>query len=205
MIKLLLKNKRIIFITGDKKEEVAKAIYFVLKKNFKTSLIDGLPKRSFFFSALKNEMVIIRDDGEGSVQEIKNFLNDLNCFFVITETEKKTRIKKIVQSFVENFVFILDFSIAKKIEKKKKKEVLTFGIDKKSANFYITDIHQKEKEINFKINYSGNTIPFWIQGKLSKKEIYAILPSLCVAKLFKLNLADISSRIKEEFIFFTEK
>ncbi len=205
MIKRLFKNKRIIFIVGDRKEEVVSSIYFVLKKSFKTTVINSFSKGSLFISALRNEVIIIKDNEKIDVQEIKNLLNDLDCSFVITQAEKKARIKKIVQTFVENFVFILDFSIAKKIEKKKKREILTFGINKKSAHFYITDIYQKEKETNFKVNYGGNTIPFWIQGKLNKKEIYAILPSLCIAKLFKLNFADISHRIKEEFISFTGK
>lgn len=201
MIKGLLKRKKIIFVVGEAKEETGDFIHFVLSNSFKVFLFKKLPTISDIFSILKSDIIVIKDDETQSVEEVRSFLKGISCYFVITEMKKKARVKKIIQGFLEEFIFVLDFSIAKKL--KKKKEFLTFGINKKSADFYITDIHQKEEEINFKVNYGGNTIPFWIKEKMKKKEIYSILPALCIVKLFKINLADVSYRIKEEF--FTER
>jgi hypothetical protein len=201
MVKGLLKKKKIIFIVGDAKEETGNLIHFVLKNSFNVFLINRIPKIFNIFSVLKSNVIIIKDNEKQTTEEVKSFLNGISCYFVITELKKKARVKKIIPGFPEDFVFVLDFSIAKKL--KRKKEFLTFGINKKSADFYITDIHQREEEINFKVNYGGNTIPFWIKEKMKKKEIYSILPALCIVKLFKLNLADVSHRIREEF--FTEK
>jgi len=200
MIKELLKKKKIIFVTGDAKKEAGSFIYFVLKDSFKVFLINRIPTFFDIFSILKCDVIIIEDNEKESVERIRSFLGDFSCYFVITEVKKKGRVKKIIHGF-EDFIFVLDFSIAKKL--KRNKEGLTFGINKKSADFYITDIHQREDEINFKVNYGGNTIPFWIKEITKKKEIYGILPALCIVKLFKVNLADVSYKIKEEF--FTEK
>jgi hypothetical protein len=201
MIKGLLKKKKIIFVTGEVKEEAGSFIRFVLKDSFKVFLINGTPTYFDFFSILKSDVIIIKDNEKESVEKVRSFLGDFSCYFVVTEMKKKGRVKKIIRGFLEDLIFVLDFSIAKKL--KINKEVLTFGINKKSADFYITDIHQKENEINFKVNYGGNSIPFWIKEKTKKKEIYGILPALCIVKLLKINIAEVSHKIKEEF--FTEK
>ncbi len=201
MIKELLKKKKIIFVTGDAKKEAGSFIRFVLKDSFNVFLTNRTPSFFDIFSILKSDVIIIEDNEKESVEKIRSFLDGFPCYFVITEVKKKGRAKKIIRGFLEDFILVLDLSIAKKL--KRNKEVLTFGINKKSADFYITDIHQKEDEINFKVNYGGNTIPFWIKEKTKKKEIYGILPALCIVKLFKINLADVSHKIKEEF--FTEK
>jgi hypothetical protein len=201
MIKQILKKKKIVFITGDAKKEAGDFICFVLKKGFKVKSISKMPTAFDLFSLIGKDVIVIKDNEKESAEKVKAFLSGLSCFFVITHLKKKARIKKLLKGSLHNFFFVLDFSIAKKI--KKKKDFLNFGINKKSADFYITDIHQKENETNFKVNYQSNTIPFWIKEKLKQKEIYAILPALCIAKLFKINLADVSYRIKEEF--FTQK
>jgi hypothetical protein len=88
--------------------------------------------------------------------------------------------------------------MSKKLEKRKTKETLTFGIDRKRANIYITDISVREGNTNFKVNSKLNIVPFWVKKELKKREIYSILPGLCVAKIMDLNLAEISYRVKEE-------
>ncbi len=206
MIKTILKRKKVIFIAGDRKKETAYFARFVLKDRFSIFFADRLPGVLDIFSVLASNIVIIEDNEKEEPLKIKEFLSSsFSCVFVITETEKKARIKKILQGSLENLVLVLDFSIAKKLKRRKKKGVLTFGVGRKRAAFYITDIHQKEEETNFKVNYGANAIPFWVKEKLRNKEIYAVLPALCLAKLFKLNLAEVSHRIREELPTFTKK
>ncbi len=206
MLKQLAKNKKVIFIIGDRKEEAAYFALQILKKKFSVFYKDGLPRTFDIFSMATKEIILLKDSKEDGHLKIKKFLEDLpDCTIVITETRKKAKIRKILQGSLEKLTLILDFSIAKKIRKKRKKEVLTFGVNRKRADFYITDVYQKERETNFKVNYEGNTIPFWIQENLKNKEIYGVLPALSLAKLFKLNLADVSYKIKEELLSFTQK
>ncbi len=199
MIGTILKRKKVIFIAGDRNKETAYFANFVLKDNFTIFSSDKIPSIFDFFSILKSDIVIIEDNNSEDHLKVKRFLElSQYCVFVITETKEKARIKKILQGSLEKLIFVLDFSVAKKLKKRKKKDVLTFGIDRKRAAFYITDIRQREKETNFKVNYGANTIPFWVKEKLKNKEIYAVLPALCLAKIFKLNLANVSHRIREE-------
>ncbi len=200
MIKAILKRKRVIFITGDRRKEAKTFLKFVLQESFTVFAKKGIPEMRDFFSLLKNEIIIIEDSEADLIENTQNFLRSLSRgFIVVTEIEKKTRIKKILSSSLEESVLVLDFSISKKLNKRKKREILTFGVNKKNADFYVTDIVQKEEGINFKINYGGNTIPFWVHEKLKNKEIYSLLPAICIAKFFKLNLADVSLRIRENF------
>ncbi len=205
MIKGLLKNKKVIFILGDKKEEVKTFTKFILDDSFSLFVKSGLPDYKDIFSLLRSEVVIISDSEKCEPEKVKLFLSGLgNGVAIITETEKKARIRKIAKGSLDNLVLIIDFSISKKLRKKKK--VFTFGINKKNADFSISDVVRKEEGINFKINYSGNTIPFWVNKDLKSREIKSLLPAICLAKIFKLNLADTSYRIREKLdVRFTEK
>jgi hypothetical protein len=104
----------------------------------------------------------------------------------------------MLSGFKKEWSIVSDFSMSKKLEKRKTKETLTFGIDRKRANIYITDISVREGNTNFKVNSKLNIVPFWVKKELKKREIYSILPGLCVAKIMDLNLAEISYRVKEE-------
>ncbi len=201
MIRFLLKNKKLIFITGDRKSEVAYFIDFVFSRDFPVLYLNKTPNIYNIFSIIRSKIIILEDGKEENEKNIKDFLKKISSpVIIITETEKKARIKKIISSdVIKKSNLIIDFSVAKKLTRKKN---ITFGIDRKGADFYITDIYQKEEETNFKVNYKENTIPFWFKKRLKNKEIYSFLPAICVARFFNLNLVDFSYRIKEEFKFF---
>ncbi|GEM_PF-1579058 len=206
MLKFILKNKKVVFIAGDRRREVTHFIYFILRDGFSIFPSKGIPGISDLFRVLRSEIVIIEDNPDESPQEIKDFFYSLNdCVFVITETGKRVRIKELLRGFSDKWSLVLDFSMAKKIKRKRVKKLLTFGVNKKKADFYITDTYRKDRETNFKVNYEDNIIPFWIKDDLKNKDIYSILPALCLAELFDLNLAKVSYRIKEELTVFTHR
>ncbi len=202
---MFLKNKKLIFVSGDKSKDVVYFLEFVLKKDFSVFSTENIPGIIDIFSVIRSDVLIIKDNNE-NYEKIKEFLDRFSSsIFIATETEKKGKIKKILQGSFKELSFIIDLSVAKKTEIAKKKNILTFGVNKKSADFYITDIHQKEEETNFKVNYDSNIIPFWFQKRLKNKEIYSFLPALCVAKVLGLNLAQVSFEIKKDLEFlFTE-
>ncbi len=206
MIKAVFKNKKVIFITGDRKKEAVHFIEFVLKDSFSLFHINRIPGIFDILHILKSDIIIIEDEGFDNPETIKSFLYPIKfCVFIVTGVKKRTRVKKFFRGFLKNWIPVLDFSVAKKLKKEKTKEVLTFGINKKSAQVYISDIYQKKEETNFKVNYKANIIPFWIKGKIKEKKIYGVLPALCVAKILNLNLAEVSYKIKEELFFFTKQ
>ncbi len=203
-MKYFLRNKKVIFITGDRKGETSSVVDFVCKHNFSVLHIGSIPGVFDIPKILKNEIIIFEDNENISTGEIRNFLNALpKAVFIITQAEKKSRIKRLLLHFPERWLLVVDFSIAGKLRGKKTRKMLTFGINKKKADFFITDINQKESETNFKVNYKSNIIPFWISEKLKKKEVYSILPALCVAETLSLNLAEVSFRVKEKLKSFT--
>lgn len=189
---------------GDRKKEILPISTFVLQKNF-SIYHPKKPLSMFdFFKVLKSDVIIFEDNEGVKIEEWASFFkNYKNVVCVITEMKKRARAKKFLRSFPKSWNLVLDFSVAKKIKDSKNKKIITFGIDKKSADFYVSDINQREKETNFKVNDKSSIIPFWIEGKLTHKEIYGVLSVLCIAKILNLNLAQVSYLIKEKLPPFT--
>lgn len=73
-------------------------------------------------------------------------------------------------------------------------QILTFGIAK-NADFFATDV-KLNGGINFKVNYKGNIVPFWLQNSLKEEEIYVALAAAAVGTIFGLNLVEISQDLK---------
>ena len=72
---------------------------------------------------------------------------------------------------------------------------LTFGFQK-GADFQATDINYNIEGINFKINYQGKSMPFWLKGVFGKEQIYAVLSAVCLGTVKGLNLVEISQSLK---------
>ncbi len=183
---------------GDQKKEASYFIDFVLKDDFSVMKISKPLSLFDFFSLIKSNIIIFQDNEAVTSEKIKGFLHFFcSCVFVITKLENKSRARNLLNGFKKEWSIVSDFSVARKLEKRKTKETLTFGIDRKKADFYITDISTKEGCTNFKVNTRSNIIPFWVEKELKKREIYSILPGLCVAKTMDINLAEISYKVKE--------
>ena len=57
----------------------------------------------------------------------------------------------------------------------------------------VSDIKVSDSELNFKVSWRGNTVPFWIS---SKYEVSEILPLIVAGLVFGLNLVEISQELK---------
>ncbi len=204
ILKSIIKKKKIVFVTGDDKKEVSNFIGFVLKNNLSVYYLTRLPVNLDIISILRSNVIIIEDDTKMDVAKIKEFLKPFSCTFVVTEAIKKNRIKKFLNNFENKWDIFLDFSIAKKLKKRRGKQLFTIAIDKKKADFNVTDIHRQEDKTNFKLNYRGKIIPFWVEKKLSNKEVYFILSAICVAQAMNLNLAEVSHEIKKSWPSYNE-
>ncbi len=199
ILKALIRKRKIIYVIGDNKNEVSRFIGFVLKNNLPAYHLNRLPSFFDLLSILRSNVIIIEDNKENNVQKIKDYLKPFTCIFLITESKKKNRVKDFLNNFDKKWDIIIDYSISKKLKRKRGRQFFTFAINKKKADFNVTDINKQDNKINFKLNYKGNIIPFWVERRLSKKEVYFILSAICVAELMKLNLAEISHEIKKKW------
>ncbi len=199
ILKAIIKKRKIVYIIGDNKSEVANFICFLLKNNLSVYYLKRMPRSIDIISIFKSNVIIIEDDSKDDVMVVKEFLKPFFCTFVVIEALKKGRIKKFLNNFGKNWDMVLDYSIAKKLKKKRGEQLFTFAINKKNADFNVTDIKREEDRVNFKLNHKGTIIPFWVGEKISKKDIYSMLSAICVAQTMNLNLAEISYEMKKKW------
>jgi len=71
------------------------------------------------------------------------------------------------------------------------------------AELKVSDIKTDERGINFKVNYRGSTVPFWLTGESgitvekAKIKIQEILPVIGLGLGLDLNLVEISQLLKK--------
>ncbi len=206
MIRSILKGRQVVLVAGDRKEEATRFMYFIFKDDFSVYLAKGRPGIRDLPGILRSDMILIEDNPEEDVNMVRDLSHSLpSCFFVVTRAEKGKRVKELLQGSSRKSKLIMDLSMLKKVGKKRFEKILTFGVNKKKADFYISDAHKREGETNFKVNYESNIIPFWVKEELMVKDLYAVLPALCLAELLDLNLAKVSYNIREELSLFTKK
>lgn len=76
-----------------------------------------------------------------------------------------------------------------------KAQMLTFGLQE-GANFKVSDINISPEEANFKVNYMGYSVPFWLSRASNKEQIYAALSAINIAVSQGMNLVEISQVLK---------
>ncbi|MCX6760191.1 MAG: hypothetical protein NTW46_02505 [Candidatus Nealsonbacteria bacterium] len=75
------------------------------------------------------------------------------------------------------------------------KNCLSYGFNE-GADVRATDINIDNSGSNFKVNYKGNTVPFWAKGAFDADHIYIVLKSIAEAIMEGKNLVEISNNIK---------
>ncbi len=196
-----MKNKILIIVSGEIKEETSAALFNILNHRFNTLKTKGIPGIFDYFSYLFSQVVIVEDSEADTARRTRSFLRKFSVPIAIMTG--KTKEKNILLRFPERGSLIIDQRLAKKITRKRVKKTVTFGVGK-SADIYVTDIKRPPSsngEKNFKVSHKGSVTPFWIKGKIKKREIYGILAALSVASILNLNFVEISSKIKEKKLF----
>ena len=119
---------------------------------------------------------------------------------VITDTENKEEISQIeklakiipVQGFL---VLNFDNEIIREIKNETIANFLTYGFYKK-ADLQVSDLNISSEGVNFKINYQGNIVPFWLKNISGKEQVYNILPAIAVGLIMNMNLVEISQILR---------
>ena len=197
-----LKKPKIIFLSGAFQKETKEIISHIFKDKFKIvqdvlifkedfknkEEIEFLVKKSSQTIILVNNInEIIFDDGRISGQGLSQ-----------EETDKEIeKIKEIIKflSYKSFLVLNFDDDMVRRIKNEGAENILTFGFHE-HADFQVTDIKMDEGT-NFKINYRGNVMPFWLQKPCERSFIYTALAAVAIGTIFDLNLVEISQSIKD--------
>ena len=178
--KFFFKRPTVIVIIGDEKEESKEKINKFLNICFED----------------KKDLLVFTANNK-SINNFKFFLKySKQPIFVITQT--KALQKNILETIdllpsKTTLVLNLDDPIVERVKKLTDIKTLSFGFSPESD---FTAINDNE---SLKINYKGNIIPTWLNGK-SQKEIYSILCSLVIGFILGLNLVEISQIFKKNNI-----
>lgn len=195
-LNFLLRKPKIVIVTGDSRACVAEAIFQVLKQYFnvgkevlifQTDLTDSTDAKKFKFLVEKSKLPILVVSHIGDIPPDKNFFAE--------DREKTAEIQKIAKAMSVRGHLILNFDdeVVREIGGASNVKTLTFGFQE--ADFRASDI-KHNGGINFKINYKGNIVPFWLENASQDKEIYYALAATAVATVFGLNLVEISQTLK---------
>lgn len=178
-IKYFTQNPTAVLLFG-KNFNLIEKIILDINKDIK--VIDGM-------SLKKKDLIFIFKTLSSPILIFKN-LNDLPNY----------KIKEIINNFPQSGTIL--FKQEKKINKKLKSKLsptklYSFSLNKK-ADITLEKFH-KNHGTNFKINYKGNSVPFWVKQKLNKDNALNILAGISVGIILKNNLVEISQILKEKY------
>ena len=184
--KFLQKKLPVIIITGEKKKTISRIIKDVLKNRFKVgkdflifeSKFEDIRNLELFLRTSKKPVLIISGIENSSEQKIEST-------------------SKFIKSLSDKINLILNFDdVVKKIGHFPNLNTLTFGFEE-GADFRVSDM-RSNGGTNFKVNYQGKVIPFWLKEVVQREEIYSVVCAALVATIFGLNLVEISQALKED-------
>lgn len=105
------------------------------------------------------------------------------------------------KNFTDNQIYIIynsDQEESKNIIKDIMCEKTNFGFNE-NATFRASDVIITKDEINFKLNFKGNSVPVWSKNENhtnNADEVYNILSVICVGDFLGLNIVEISENFK---------
>jgi len=189
------KKPKIIFILSKEKNSFSETVFSVLKKYFEVKNI----KNKIKISDLLNNRILIL---EPKIEELKNFgslLKNIEApILIINDIEEAdSGSEKIIQDFSSSsfLLFNSDNEKIRNLKEKIQSQNLSFGFEE-GADFRATDV-KTNGGTNFKINYKGNTVPFWLEKAGGREKIYPALAAAGVGEILKLNLLKVSEALKK--------
>jgi len=202
----------VVLITGREHESLAKAVAQVLESSFKIRKVsDGnLP-----FVKSQEEILIFETEAikPGLLDNLRFFLRKSRLpvlvvthlgdipperYFFAGDRKKSFPMRKIAEVLPARGFSILNFDdeTVREIENETIAKTLTFGFQKR-ADLQATDLNLSIEGMNFKLNYQGYTIPFWLDKIFGKAHIYQTLAAAGVALALGINLVEVSQSLKD--------
>ena len=188
-----LKKPKVIIVTGEGRACAVKAISQVLEQRFEigkdVSIFEfadkDIKRASFFLKKSQKPIMIVTRVGD--IPFDKNFFDG--------EKEKIKNTSLLAKALPEHTTLILNFDdeTVREIGDEIDLDTLTFGFQKE-ADFKVSDV-MMNGGTNFKLNYKGKIIPFWLKRVFGKEQIYSALTAIVVGTIFGLNLVEISQSL----------
>jgi len=91
--------------------------------------------------------------------------------------------------------FVIEENCVKIVKNKTPEVLISFGL-KEGVDLFVSDINTSPKETNFKVNYQGYIIPFWLAPSLDEQKIKTILAAICFGVIKGVNLVEISQALR---------
>jgi len=91
--------------------------------------------------------------------------------------------------------FVIEENCVKTVKNKTPEVLINFGL-KEGADLFVSDINISPKETNFKVNYQGYIIPFWLAPSLDEQKIKTVLAAICFGVIKGVNLVEISQALR---------
>ena len=210
----LWKKPCVILVTGKGRSCAAEAIFQVLKSHFRVKKISN---GVFPLVNDKDKILIFETDFDKSskVSFVKNFKFLLKKSklpillvthvgeipadkeFFAGEKKETFLMRKMAEILPVQGFLILNFDdeTVREIKNETVTRSFTYGFQK-GADFRATDININLEGTNFKINYEGNIVPFWLRNLFGKEQIYSVLPAIAVGIVKDINLVEIFQALK---------
>jgi len=186
-IKYLFKKRPTIVITGKGKSLAKEAISLLIKDALIFSLKDSQIKKSEFFLKTSPISVLVithvgeipfdRDYFAGEKEELKNTI-------------------ELAKSLPPKSYLVLNYDdeAVREIDDITNLHTFTFGFSER-ADFFASNL-KFNHGTNFKVNYKGKVVPFWLEGTFGKEQIYTALAAAAVGTIFGKNLVEISQEMR---------
>jgi UDP-N-acetylmuramoyl-tripeptide--D-alanyl-D-alanine ligase len=186
-IKYLFQKKPVIAITGEGRNLAKEAISLLIKDALIFSLEDSQIKKSEFFLRSSPISVLV-------VTHVGDIPFDRDYF--AGEREKLENTIELAKKLPPKNYLVLNYDdeTVREIDDITNLQTFTFGFSER-ADFFASDLRFNQG-INFKVNYKGSTVPFWLEGTFGKEQIYTALVVAAVGTIFGKNLIEISQAMK---------
>ena len=210
-VKFILRKPKLIIITGNGRFIAESVITNVLKKRFKVGrdvLIFNADLRN---KKIVNEAMFLAEKSQLPILVITN-IGDIcpkkDSFFGTQDDENIKGIVKLAKflsseiftstddhlSIRSRFILNFDDNIARSLKNKISGYSLTFGF-RDGANLIVSDV-KLGKGMNFKVNFKGNIIPYWLNNLFGKEYIYAAMAATICGTILGMNLIEISQSLR---------
>ncbi len=192
----LFKRPSVILVTGKGRSCATQAISKALKsysekgkiKIFESDLSEPKEIEKFSFLLKRSQLPIL------VVTHIGDILADKDFF--AGDREETLQIRKLAKILPDRAFLILNFDdeTVREIENESLAHSLTYGFQER-ADFRASDINLNLTGTNFKVNYEGNIVPFWLKNLFGKEQIYSALTAICLGVVKNINLVEISQAL----------
>lgn len=172
-IKILRKEKPILVVAGGNKELFQELAERFLNKKRKFSISDLSEKSE---KSLKKSLIPVLI-ALGSEENLKSAIENLPGESRLALNRDDEQIKGLEKTAEEKGINFLSFAAFNQ------------------ADLSASDIKEEEKGINFKANYKGYSVPFWIR-EAEEKDILSVLAVISAGLFLGMNLVDISQSLK---------